>query len=51
VIHENGDGTWYWVLIVQRYFEDFVVAAARLHEEVVGHRHPTVHRWAPNRLP
>jgi hypothetical protein len=39
------------VFCVQRYFEDFVVAAATLHEEVMGYRHGRIHTYALHRLP
>ena len=46
----KGEDGWHH-LIVDRYFEDFVVACDRLHRELAGHRHPLIHTYAPNRLP
>lgn len=46
-----GETNGVYYLVVERYFEDFVVACARLHEEVVGHRHSLIHIYAPHRLP
>lgn len=38
-------------LVIQRYFYDFVLACARLHEERLGFRHPSIHTWAPHLFP
>lgn len=46
---KRTEGHFYFV--VQRYFRDFVVAADRLHRELVGHRHPLIHIYAPELLP
>jgi hypothetical protein len=45
----DKDGFYHFV--IERYFQDFVVAAARLHKEVVGSRHPLVHIYAPHLFP
>jgi hypothetical protein len=47
VLVDNG----YYTFVVERYFQDFVVASARLHIELVGHRHPLVHMHAPHLFP
>ena len=39
------------VFVVQRYFQDFVVAASRLYVEICGYRHDLIHIWEPNLLP
>jgi hypothetical protein len=38
-------------LVVERYFQDFVIACARLFKERVGHRHNLIHIWAPHLFP
>jgi hypothetical protein len=38
-------------VVVERYFQDFVVGCARLYKERVGHRAPLIHIWAPHLFP
>lgn len=40
-----------WYFVVERYFRDFVVAADRLHRDIVGRRHRLIHMYAPDLLP
>lgn len=37
--------------VVERYFQDFVLACARLYKERMGHRHSRIHVWAPHLFP
>lgn len=44
--HEPGrPGYQRYELVCDRYFEDLVVVAARLHIGVLGYPHPSIHRW------
>lgn len=38
-------------LIIERYFQDFVVASARLFKERLGYRHHLIHIWAAQLFP
>jgi hypothetical protein len=40
-----------YAFVVERYYQDFVVAAARLYKELVGRRHPLIHIRAPHLFP
>jgi hypothetical protein len=47
--HEPGRASYQrYEILCDRYFEDLVVVAARLHIGVMGYPHPTIHRWTPD---
>ena len=48
-VFKDSEG-WYG-FIVERYFQDFVVACARLYKQREGHRHSLIHMWAPRLFP